>query len=56
MPIPALLEKDADEAVTNGDFIRHVGELIGKGGSDIWWKASVDDLLTSEVGASQAYR
>lgn len=47
-PIPALVDENG-EAFISKELVEHVADLVEENGADIWWKCSVEDLLTEKV-------
>ncbi|CAB3408132.1 unnamed protein product [Caenorhabditis bovis] len=47
-PIPALIDSEGN-SYTSREFIEHVADLIENNGPDIWWNATVDELLTPNI-------
>lgn len=46
IPIPFFVRKDTNEILCDGEIARHVAEVFKKeGGSDAWYRLSVDELL-----------
>uniref|UniRef100_A0A0K0DH32 isoleucine--tRNA ligase n=1 Tax=Angiostrongylus cantonensis TaxID=6313 RepID=A0A0K0DH32_ANGCA len=47
-PIPAFIDTNG-EAYTSKELVEYVADLVEEKGADIWWKCSVEDLLTEKV-------
>ena len=45
VPIPVFYEKNGNRVLLNAETIKHIEDLIGEYGADIWWKCNEVDLL-----------
>ncbi len=45
VPIPAFYCEDCHEAILDVSLIRHVAEIIGREGSDAWWRHGAEYFL-----------
>eukprot|EP00730_Choanoeca_flexa_P002912 TRINITY_DN11226_c0_g1_i2.p1 TRINITY_DN11226_c0_g1~~TRINITY_DN11226_c0_g1_i2.p1 ORF type:complete len:974 (+),score=220.25 TRINITY_DN11226_c0_g1_i2:57-2978(+) len=45
VPIPILMDQATDEPLLDDDVLQHAIELVRKHGSNIWWEASIQELL-----------
>lgn len=45
VPIPAFYHLDSGRAVLDGEIVQFVADRVRAAGSDVWWTASVSDLL-----------
>lgn len=45
VPIPVLYHCDHDEPLINDESLNHIKELIAERGADVWWQASIEELL-----------
>ena len=45
VPLPVFYHRDTDEALITDETISHVRDIVGRQGSDAWWKLPVAELL-----------
>ena len=51
VPIPVLYRKDGGEPLLTEESVEHIASLVATQGSDIFWSASVADLLPPSLAA-----
>jgi isoleucyl-tRNA synthetase len=49
VPIPVFYRSDTEESFVNEVMIRHIQQLFGTYGTDIWWEAPIKTLLPPET-------
>jgi isoleucyl-tRNA synthetase len=52
VPIPAFFRRDTGEALLTVATVEHLAALVAAKGSDVWWTASVSELLPPDVAAA----
>ena len=56
IPIPYFVRKDTEQILCDSEIARHVSEVYRKnGGSDAWFKLSVEELLPARYKSEAAH-
>mgnify|MGYP001811260673 FL=1 len=49
VPIPVFYDKQSGEPLLTEATLDHITKMVAEHGSDVWWAASIEELLPAEV-------
>jgi isoleucyl-tRNA synthetase len=53
VPIPVFYDKQSGEPLLTEATLAHITQMVAQHGSDVWWSASIEELLPAEVRGQQ---